>query len=187
MTEEHKIEAEKQELNILVNRGISFDLDRTIYKKQKGLFGRFKKRVPITEKLKFKIQEPTLSTLDRISAEQIELNIDERIMSSDAGLSEAKKLTKDHCRRLAKIVALAVLGQDYVISIQEGSRIRYDFDDNRLSELTDLFFHNIKPSKLMQLTLLINTMSNLGDFTNSIRLMSGARTTMPIRIEEEGA
>lgn len=187
MTEEHKIEAEKQELNILVNRGVSFELDRTIYHKQKGLFGRFKKRIPVTEKLKFRIQEPTLSTLDRISAEQIELNIDERIMSSDAGLCEAKKLTKEHARRLAKIVALAVLGQDYVMTIQEGSRIRYEFDDKRLIELTDLFFNNIRPSKLMQLTLLVNTMSNLGDFTNSIRLMSGARTTMPIRIEGEGA
>lgn len=186
MTEENKIEAERQELNILVNRGVTFELERTIYKKQDGLFGRFKKRIPVIEKLKYKIKEPTLSTLDRISAEQIELAIDERIMSSDAGLSEAKKLTNEHSKRLAKIVALSVLGQDYVITIQEGSRIRYEFDEKRLSELTDLFFNNISPSKLMKLTLLINTMSNLGDFMNSIRLMSGARTTMPIRIEEEG-
>lgn len=186
MTEDNKIEAEKQELNILVNRGISFEIERTTHKRPKGLLGRFKKLVQVTEKLKFKIEEPTLSTLDRISAEQIELKIDERIMSSDGGLCEAKKLTHEHARRLAKIIAFAVLGQDYVKTIQEGSRIRYEYDDRRLNELTDTFFQHIKPSKLMQLTVLVNTMSNLGDFTNSIRLMSGARTTMPIRIEEEG-
>lgn len=180
-----EIEAEKKELNLLINRGASFEVERTVYLKPTGLFRLFKKLIKSTEKIKFVIKEPTLTTLDLIASEQIDLNIDERVMSSEQGISEAKRLAKDHAKRMAKIVALAVLGQDYVIAISEGKKTRYEFDDERLDELTGLFFNNLKPSKLMQLTLLVNTMSNLGDFINSIRLMSGARTTMPIRIEEE--
>lgn len=184
MTDEKKLETEKQELNLLVNRGVSFDLERTIYQRPKGLLGRFKKRVPVKEKLKFTIQEPTLSTLDRISAESVELIIDEKVMSSNDGLSEAKKLTKQHALRCAKIIALAVLGQDYMKAIQSGPHVKYIPDDARLEELTLLFAENVQPSKLMQLTLVVNTISNLGDFMNSIRLMSGARTTIPNRIED---
>ena len=80
MTDEQKIEAEKQELNLLVNRGVSFDVERTIYRRPKGLFGILKKRIPTKEKLKFRIQEPTLSTLDRISSEAVEMIIDESIV-----------------------------------------------------------------------------------------------------------
>jgi hypothetical protein len=185
MTELEKIEAERSELNTLIDRGISFDVEHIVYKRQKGFFGYFKKIVQEIEKLNFTIHEPTLSTLDRISAEQIELIIDEKVMSSEAGISEAKALTAKHCKRMARIIALAVLGQDYVIASSIGFGIRFKYDDAKLNELTDLFFQNIKPSKLMQLTLVINTISNLGDFTNSIRLMSAARTTMPIRIEEK--
>ena len=56
----------------------------------------------------------------------------------------------------------------------------------RLNELTSLFTRRIKPSRLYQIYILIQTMCNLGDFLNSIRLMSADRTTMPIRIEENG-
>ena len=177
-------EAEKQELNRLIDKGVEFDLERTIYVKQNGILWFFKRRVAKKETLKFIISEPTLSTLDRISDEQIELKIDENVMSSDLGVQEAKKMVNQHGRRFARIIALAVLGQDYLIQRNSGGAIRYDKDDRRLNELTDLFFHNIKPSKLFQLTVLVNTMSNLGDFTNSIRLMSAARTTMPILVEE---
>lgn len=178
-----KQSAEKSELNILIQRGLAFDLERTIYKRKKGIFGYFRELEKVTETLRFKIQEPTLSTLDRIASEQIDLFMDEKLMSSETGMSEAKKLVEEHSERMAKIVAYAVLGQDYVKGIQEGSHIRYGYDDAKLEELTDLFFHNIKPSKLFQLVVLINTMSNLGDFCNSIRLMSAARTTMPLLVE----
>lgn len=185
MTENHKIEAEKQELNLLVNRGISFEVDQITYKRRTGFFGRFKKRVAVSEKVRYEIKEPTLSTLDRVSEEQIKLEIDEKIMSSENGISEAKQLVSKHSKTLARIVALMVLGQDYVKAIHYPGFIKYKEDDKKLQELTDIFFMYVKPSKLMQLTLMVNTMSNLGDFTNSIRLMSGSRTTMPIRIEDK--
>jgi hypothetical protein len=184
MTEQDKIEAEKIELNTLISKGLSFEVDRTVYKREKGFLGFFKKRVPEIEKLKFTIQEPTLSTLDRLSAEQIDLRIDESLISGESGISEVKSLAQKHSQRMARIIALAVLGQDYVISTSVGSSVRYSYDDQKLKELSELFYINIKPSKLIQLTMIINTASNLGDFLNSIRLMSASRTTIPIRIEE---
>lgn len=184
MTKEKKLEAERQELNRLIENGVTFEVERTVTVQRSGILGFFKPGVQKKETLKYTIEEPTLSTLDRISAEQIDLPIDENVMSSNSGVQEAKKLVAKHGKRMAKIVALAVLGQDYLIQRNSGGRVRYDKDEKRLNELTEIFFNNIKPSKLVQLTILINTMCNLGDFTNSIRLMSASRTTMPILIEE---
>lgn len=183
--EEQQLELERKELNLLIQKGVKFELERKVYKRPRGLFGFLKKRIASTQKLTFTINEPTLSTLDRLSVEEIELEMDENIMTSSAGLSEAKKLTSKHSLRLARIIALAVLGQEYVKMIQEGPRVRYKYDNKSLEKLTTLFFHNIKPSKLMELAMMVGTMSNLGDFCNSIRLMSANRTTMPIRIEEK--
>jgi hypothetical protein len=183
MTDKEKINAEKQELNLLINNGMTFTIERTVYRRPAGFCSFLKRRVPEKESIQFKIEEPTLSTLDRLAAEQIDLVIDETIMQSDAGITEAKKLTHDHAGRMARILAIAVLGQDYLKPIQIGSRVKYEYDDKRLDELTELLKNNIKPSKLVQLTLMVNTMSNLGDFINSIRLMSATRTTMPTLIE----
>lgn len=166
---------EQNELNLLIQRGTTFEIEKVDYIRPKGLFSVFKKKIRKVEKLKYIIQEPTLAVLDRISAEQIELAIDENVMISAEGMNEARRMPRVHARRMAGIVALAVLGQDYIASKDEKS----------LRDLTEIFYKNIKPSRLMQLVLMINTMTNLGDFTNSIRLMSGSRTTVPIRIEEE--
>jgi len=184
MTEEHNISTEKNELNILIDKGVNFDIERTIHVRQNGFLGYFKKRYEKTETLKFTIKEPTLSILDLLSAEQIELKIDEAIMSSDLGIQEAKKMSTNYGETLARIIAIAVLGKDYIKTKKNGSNFSYKYDDKKLNELSELFFIHIKPSKLLQLAILVNTMSNLGDFTNSIRLMSASRTTMPIRIEE---
>ena len=63
--------------------------------------------------------------------------------------------------------------------------VRYTEDKKKLAELTELFLRAIKPSQLYRLTLMIDVMCNLGDFMNSIRLMSSDRTAMPIRIESD--
>lgn len=185
MTEDFdKLEAEKKELNLLIGKGLSFSLNRTIQVRQKGILGRFKKRTTKKETLSFKIEEPTLATLDRLASEQIELDIDEAALSSPVGLSEARKLTKKHAQRCSKIIAIAVMGGDYLTAEQHGVQIKYVPDDSKLNELTGIFLHTIKPSKLIHLVKMINLMSNMGDFCNSIRSMSASRTTMPIRIED---
>ena len=183
MKQGKEFDQEKQELNRLIGKGMVIEVNRNILER-KGFWGLFKKPTKKTETLTFTINEPTLSTLDRLSSEQIELYIDEKVMRSEDGVCEAKKLSKEHARRMAKIVAIAVLGQDYVIATKKRGVVKYLYNDSLLNELTEIFFHSVKPSLLLEYIMLISTISNLGDFTNSIRLMSAARTTMPILIEE---
>ena len=185
MKDKQKYEIEKKELNLLIRNGIRFNVERTLWERQKGILGYVRKRISKKETLAFKIEEPTLSTLDRLTAEQIELSLDEKALTSDAGLATARRLAKDHSRRCAKIIAMAVLGSDYEIAIQTKSGVRYSTDEKRLSELTDLFFKVIKPSKLRELVGAIDITSNLGDFCSSIRLMSVSRTTAPARVENK--
>lgn len=181
----YNIESEKRELDLLIEKGANFDVEEVQLLKPKGFFGFFKKRRPVKVKHHFHIEEAVLRTLDLISAESIQMEIDEAIMIKD-GLSVSKKLANEHSIRCAKVVALAALGSSYILVVPKWNgtqKIKYN--DKELNRLTELFARTIKPTKLFQLVMLVNTMLNLGDFTNSIRLMSGARTTMPNRIEEE--
>ncbi|GHT09160.1 hypothetical protein FACS189432_05060 [Bacteroidia bacterium] len=179
------LEQERAELNALINKGIPFEVTDTEFEVKTKLFGLIKKRIPKRVKKRFKINELTLGTLDRLSAEWIEFAIDEERIQSDDGMKRARILTKEHSLRCAKIVALAVLDADYLIpTYGKNGVVRYVEDTEKLADLTALFSRTIKPSKLYQLNMLINTMCNLGDFVNSIRLMCADRTTMPIRIEQ---
>jgi len=185
MDEKKALEQEKAELNTLINKGVQFEVVDTGFEVKKRFFGLIKKRVPTKVRKQFKIEEPTLGTLDRLSAEWIELAIDESVLKSDDGLQKARTMAHEHALRCAKIIALAVLGSDYLIpKYGKNGVVRYVEDTARLDYLTALFSRTIKPSNLYQLTVLINAMCNLGDFMNSIRLMSSDRSTMPIRIEE---
>lgn len=182
MTEEKKIEAENNELNLLIQKGVNITVTRKI-RGRKGFFRFLRKQSVEPETATFTIQEPTLAVLDLLASEQINIVIDEAKIR-ETGLSEAKKISGEQARRMARIVAIAVLGEDYFLAVRSGHRVIYRKDEKRLAELTDLFFTSVKPSTLFQYVLLINTMSNLGDFMSSIRLMSAVRTTMPTRIEE---
>lgn len=180
-----RFEQERSELNALINRGVSFDVQDVEVQYKPYLWGLFKKKVLVPITRNFVIEEPTLGTLDRLSSEWIEMAIDEEAVKGDDGMLQARKMTKRHALRCAKIIALAVLGSDYLIpKVGNGGIVRYEEDTKRLEELTRLFARQIKPSELYQLCVLINAMCNLGDFLNSIRLMSADRTTIPIRIEE---
>lgn len=179
------LEQQKNELNALINKGVSFEVMDTEFQTKTKFFGLWKKRVAVQVKRQFKIEEPTLSTLDRLSAEWIEFAIDESVMQSKDGMQRARTLAKEHSIRCAKVVAIAAIGSDYLVpTIGKNGVVRYVEDTERLEYLTSLFSRTIKPSKLYQLYVLINAMCNLGDFLNSIRLMSSEITTMPIRIEE---
>lgn len=185
MDEIKTLEQEKKELNILINKGVSFEVEDIGFEEKRMFFGLIKRRIPIMVKRKFRIEEPTLGTLDRLSAEWIEFDLDESMLKSDDDMKQTRTLAANHSIRCAKVIALAVLGSDYLIpKISRNGVVRYVEDTERLDELTALFARAVKPSRLYQLYLLINAMCNLGDFMNSIRLMSADRTTMPIRIEE---
>lgn len=179
------LEQERTELNALIGKGVSFDVQDVEVQYKPYLWGLFKKKVLVPVKRKFVIKEPTLGTLDRLSSEWVEMAIDEDAIKGDDGMLQARKMTKNHALRCAKVIAIAVLGSDYLIpKACNGGVVGYKPDTARLEELTSLFARQIKPSELYQLCVLINAMCNLGDFLNSIRLMSADRTTMPIRIEE---
>jgi hypothetical protein len=179
------LEQEKSELNALINKGISFEVEDTGFEVKKRFFGLLWKRIPVKVKKQFKIEQPTLGTLDRLSAEWIEIAIDEAALKSDDGMQRVKTLTHEHAVRCAKVIAMAVLGSDYLLpKCGKNGLVRYVEDTERLAYLSDLFSRTIKPSTLYQLCVLINAVCNFGDFMNSIRLMSSDRSAMPVRIEE---
>ncbi len=180
-----KLEQERDQLNEMVNKGIGFEVKDFDVVEKPMFFGLFKKRKLVPVVRKFKIEEPTLGTLDRLSCEWIEFALDEERLQSDDGMKEARTMVNHHAKRCAKVIALAVLGEDYLIPTPgRNGFVKYVEDSKRLDKLTSLFARNIKPSKLYQLYTLVNLMCNLGDFLNSIRLMSTDRTSMPVRIEE---
>lgn len=179
-----ELEQERLELNALINRGVSFEVQDVEVRYKKYLFGLIKKKTLVLVTRSFTIEEPTLGTLDRLSSEWVEMAIDEEAIKDEEGLKQARMMTKKQALRCAKVIAIAVLGSNYLIpKAGKGGVVRYTPDTAHLEELTRLFAHRIKPSELFQICVMINTMCNLGDFMTSIRLMSADRTTMPIRIE----
>lgn len=186
-TKKTSLEQEKEELNTLIRKGVNFEVKDVQVVTTKRFFGLIRKRQLIEVTRKFRVEEPTLSTLDRLSSEWIELAIDERAMKSDDAMVKARTMAHKHSIRCARIIAIAVLGTDRLKCTIKGGIPHYVEDTEKVESLTALFARTIKPSKLHQFAVLVNSMSNLGDFMNSIRLMSTDRTTMPIRIEESNA
>lgn len=179
-----KLEQERKELNTLIGKGVTFEVKDVVLDVEKKFFGLIRKYKPRQVTHRFKIEELTLATLDRISAETVEMAIDEDAMKAPDSMKRARTLAHNHSIRCARVIAIAVLGEDRLIPVPGKGGMRWVEDAARLEELTSLFARRIKPSVLFQLYLLVNTMSNLGDFLSSIRLMQHERTTMPVRIEE---
>lgn len=183
--EQRTLEQERNELNALINKGVTFEVTDVVFDVKRTWYGR-KRYVSRNVTRKFTIAEPTLGTLDRLSAEWIEFAIDEKEMTSEDAMQRARTLVAHHAERCARIIAIACLGGDAWTARPVGTNAtQYVENTGRIGELTALFMRTIKPSKMYQLVVLINAMCNLGDFTNSIRLMLADRTTMPIRIEDE--
>lgn len=181
------MEQEQNELRLMIREGVTFDVDITHYKRKPGVLGWLRKRERVTEKRVFKIQEPTLNTLDRLSAIWVQLEIDEARLTEEDYLKTAKNVAASGSRKLAEIVAIAVLGEDYYIATDRGGYFVRKEDKKALARLTDTFAHTLTPSQLFTLAVLITNVSNLGDFINSIRLMSATRTSDPTHlIEQQG-
>lgn len=176
------IDLEREELNLLIKRGVKFDISYKVRRKKQGFRGFFQKKEIITVNEIYEIHEPTLAVLDRLSAVWVEMGIDEDSLNAGGTttLVEAKQIAHENAERMARIIAIAVLGEDYNITeVGTNGRIKHKLDDKELDRLTALFLHSIKPSKLVGLANTVTNVSNLGDFIGSMRLMSGARTTQP--------
>lgn len=174
------LEQERKELRLLINEGVAF----TVPYLEKVRIGGWWRRLAMLlfrgqkytfeeRQRSFVVKEPTAFTLDRLSAEYIELAIDEAKVK-EAPRQEARRLFAKHSRRMARIVAIAVLGNQWE-------------DKKLLNEHTEFFSRWLKNSQLWELVQAIDLTNNLADFINSMRLMSSARTTMPTRIESPQA
>lgn len=175
--EYNDIEAEKKEIRLLISNGISFTVDyvesKTVRIPRFSFCKCLKKKVTTSEpkQREYVIKEPTLYTLDRLSAEYIELLVDEEKIR-ETPRQQARILFKEHSKRMAKVVAIAVLGNEWE-------------DTDKLDELSEFLFKWLKNSTLVELVQVIDLTNNLADFINSIRLLSSARTTIPNRVEKE--
>ena len=182
-----RLEQERAELNTLINKGVTFEVKDTEFEVKRRFFGLFRQYKSKDIVRTFKIEEMTLATLDRIAAESVEIAIDEEKLRS-AGIDSikmARTIAHKHSTRCARIIAIAVLGEDlFIAKPGKGGNTRWIEDTKKLDDLTSMFRRKIKPSILYKLYVLVNAMENLGDFMNSIRLILLERTTMPIRIEE---
>lgn len=170
------LEQERNELRLLINEGVAFTVQYLEKERQGGwlhwllrLFKRGNAFRLVERQRTFVVKEPTAYTLDRLSAEYIELVLDEAKIK-DNPRQEARRLFSKHNRRMARVVAIAVLGNQWE-------------DKKQLGELTEFFSRWLKNSQLWELVQAIDLTNNLADFINSMRLMSSARTTMPTRIE----
>ena len=179
------LELEQSELRLMIQGGVTFDVDVTHYRRKPGFWGYFRKREKVTEKRVFKIEEPTLNTLDRLSALWLQMEIDETRLQEADYLNAAKKMANKEAKRLAEVVATAVLGEDYYTAIDKGGYFKRTENKQELKRLTSLFLHTVKPSELFTLAVFITNVSNLGDFINSIRLMSATRTSDPTHLIEQ--
>ena len=179
------LELEQSELRLMIQEGVTFDVDVTHYRRKPSFWGYFRKREKVTEKRVFKIEEPTLNTLDRLSALWLQMEIDETKLQEADYLNAAKKMANKEAKRLAEVVATAVLGEDYYTAIDKGGYFKRTENKQELKRLTSLFLHTVKPSELFTLAVLITNVSNLGDFINSIRLMSATRTSDPTHLIEQ--
>ena len=178
-----QLEQERQELNTLIGKGVSFEIKDVEVETQSRFFGLIKKHIRNEVTRKYTINEPTLATLDRLSREWVEFAIDDDALKSADGMTAARTLARTQAIRCARVIAIAVLGEDRLIPMPGIGCTRWIEDERKVDELTELFARTIKPSRLYQLYSVVNTMCNLGDFVNSIRLMCTERTTAPNRIE----
>ena len=153
MDERQKIDKEREALNALLDKGIKFEIPR------RKMFGRERKPRYFT------IRQPYLGTMDHLAELFLEMNMNEDLIKADP-LAQSRKLAYENSRRMSRVVAIAVLNSYWRIKLFSGILSRY-------------FRWKITPSRLFQLTMIINTISNVGDFTNSIRLLSIVRTTEP--------
>lgn len=149
--------AEVSELNLLINKG----MDITVGKR------------------KFTITEPYLGTLDELSAISIGINFKEDDLDKEdyqGMLQSTKLIVNKNAKKQAKYTATAIVNSKYIIPF---TSIRF-INDIMVNLLTKWLYWRLKPSKLAQLCLVINSISNYPDFINSIRLtLAAPRTTQP--------
>lgn len=153
------IAAEQQQLDILLDRGVFFTVEkRSILR----FFGSKERR--------FVLKRFRLGTMDALSNEYIKTGYSVDHLKEDP-FGESKRLVAQNAKRCARIIAIACLNSKW------GIRLLTPF-------LADYLLWRLTPQKMLQLTRMINTMSDTPNFIGSIGLLSVTRrTTEPLPIE----
>lgn len=173
----NEVLAQKRLLRSIIGKGIKFSVSYTVRVRQKGLKGLFLPKVNEERKEEFVLVEPTLSVLDRASEVWLRMNTEGIDREGPDTKIEGFKAVNNHARDMAECLAILVLGESYY-AVDGG-------DEKELRRLTELFYKTVKPSQANDIALFIDTVSNVTDFTDSMRLMKMAVTTAPAkRIEE---
>ena len=130
---------EVAELEQMLNHGIEYTIT---YTAQRGILRRRNKKT-------YTIYEPTLAVLDEISRVSMDLVIDEKGIAKGGydTIRASKRAVVDNAKKMARIAAIATLGEDIFDKI--GGRCRYN--RRRVERLTELLYHTTKPSQLAQL------------------------------------
>lgn len=171
---------EKTELNLLLQKGVSLELE---YKEiiSPRLWQFWKRKKTEIKKITLVFREPTLAVLDRVSLEIQNLDFDEkRLMSEnvDVVMREGKRIAFKAIKPLARIIAIFALREKLFIRQNR----TYIEDTAALDKLTQIIIYALEPSKIEQLISCLTSLSNIAGFLNSIRLLAALRTTQS-RIE----
>ena len=148
------IEERRNELLRIINEGLVFEVIEV--KKEKKYF--FSKPKIREIKHEFKIKELTFSTADRISL--VALDMEQYANENDFLVQKREAI--NHRKNVCKIIAIAILGIDY--------------NEEVCKKITELIYNFCHPSDSYRIFKIIDIASNLGDFTNSIRLVTAANT-----------
>lgn len=120
----------------------------------------------------FTIYQAYLGALDYLAVELLSIKYDQDQIDLDI-FEEGKRLTGEHARRMARVVAIAYLNSKWGIRLFKGVVANY-------------FLWRLTPGKLLRLVDIINAMQNPTDFLLSIRLIAVLpRTTAPALMEEK--
>lgn len=157
--------AEIRELQILLGKGMEFTAGGKTYL----------------------IQQPVLGQLDRLSEQflNLELNPD-KLSSSDPMevFGEHKRMVARNVKTCARIAAIAAVDHKGIPKSKIGWLIKAVRLKITVAYFAHVFYWSMTPADLLKLANIILRVSNMPDFTNSIALMSVARTTAPQAIED---
>lgn len=172
---------ERAELNILRQSGTKYELK---WRETHGWW--FWKTTEYKSQI-YDIAQPTLAVLDEISelGMQLELSEEEIVKGEMNALREVRRSVTKNAKKLARIVAMATLGETmFDISTKHGAT-QTKRNDKAIDSLASLIYVAAKPEQLAFMAAAITNTSGLPDFASSTRYLS-ARTTEPHRVESAG-
>ena len=144
---------EQEQLNTLLGKGISLTING-------------KKQI---------IKEPTLAVLDKMSDIWLKFPTIEDNMPMKDAIDMAKIEVHKHARNMAKVVAIALLGEAQFTPII--GKIRLWLKERSI-------YRHCRPTDIRNMVEIITATNGLANFIVSMKLMCTARSTIPKNVIE---